>query len=227
MAVASDILTYARQMSSTDTNGITDAQGLAWANDAIENITRSLIERDINAAQLTEAYVTLNPTDNPPGQFAWPADLYALKTVEVDYSNVGGQQYLQAQALDVANIQFASWDYLRKNQSTRLPLFNNRGDTGEIFPTPVNATLIRIFYFKLPTEFTTTSSTVPYPLSLDYRCAAMRVAALYALSLEEETSAANYQKEYERRLGDIINILAPPSQQPIQATPIQISGWQF
>ncbi len=227
MATLNDILTYSRQLSQTDTNGISDTLGTAFANDAMENMTRTLIERGVDAASIAEDYLTLTVSDNPIGQFSWPSDMFALKTVEIDYSGVGGQNYLQATPLNVANIQFTSWDWLRANQPTNSPLFGNRGKTGEVFPSPTQNALIRIFSFIKPTEFTSTSDTVPYPLSLDYRAIAARVSALYSLSLEEITQMQACQAEYERRLNDIVKILMPPSQQPIQAIPIQISGWQF
>jgi len=228
-------LTYARQLLQTDSNGLTDTLGLAFANDALENITRTMFERGIDAAQTGEAYTTLLPSDNPPGQFPWPSDMYALKTVEVNWNSSAQTNYLQAQPVDVSNIQFVSFDYLRVNQPTTWPLFDNRGDTGELFPTPTVSTLIRIFYFKLPTEYTATSDSIVYPISLDYRCLAARVAALYALS-QNQTGMKNrytvsimtsYENEYQTRLKDLVNILAPSSQQPTQPTPLQITGWNY
>ena len=149
MATLSNALTYARQLAQTDSNGISDTLGMAFANDALQNMTRSLIERGIDAAQVGEAFTTLTTSDTPVGQFEWPDGMFALKTVEVDYSGSGGQNYLQAQALDVANIQFASWDYLRANQPTNMPLYDNRGDTGEVFPSPLSSVLLRIFTSRL------------------------------------------------------------------------------
>lgn len=230
-----DVLTYARQLAQTDSNGISDTLGLSFANDALQNMTRAMFARDIDAAQTAEAYTSITPSDNPPGQFAWPDDMYALKTVEVDWTGAGGQNFIQAQPVDVSNIQFVSFDYLRKNQPTTWPLFDNRGDTGEIFPTTTVTATVRIFYFKKPTEYTLTSDSILYPQSLDYRCLSARVAALYALSLGQTGMKNRYsvsvmsafETEYQKRLDDIINILAPSSQQPIQATPIQISGWQY
>lgn len=229
MATYSDAITYARQKAQTDSNGISDANGLAWSADAGQDITRIMVERDINAAQTKEAYATILVNANPPGQFAWPDDMYALKTVEVDFSNTGGQNFLQAQAVDVANIQFVSFDYLRKNQPTTVPLFNNRGDTGEVFPTPTTTTLVRIFYFLQFTDPTATSDTIPYPLSLDWRVVGDKIVTNYYESLGEEKAnfATKSENKYQKRLNDIINILMPPSQQPIQPTPLQISGWQY
>jgi hypothetical protein len=229
MALYSQALTYARQKAQTDSDGISDTNGLAWGADAGQDITRIMVERDLDAAQTKEAFATLSPSDNPPGIFSWPSDMYALKTVSVDWTGTGGQNFLQATPIDVANIQFVSFEYLRKNQPTTVPLFDNRGDTGEVFPTPaVNAT-IRIFYFKTFTEPTNITDTIPYPLSLDYRVVGDKIVTSYFESLGEKKAnfAAKSEAKYLKRLNDIINILAPSSQQPIQPTPIQISGWQY
>lgn len=227
MATIADALSYARAICSTDSNGLTDANGIIFANDGQNNIIRALIDRGVDAAKTKEAYLTMSPSDNPVGQFNWPTDMYGLKTVEIDYTATGGQNYLQAQPLDVANIQFVSWDYLRKNQPTTMPLFFNRGAMGEVFPSPLTAALIRIYYFAQATDFSATTDTISYPISLDYRMLGTRIAALYETSLEDFNAAAGLNAEYATRLNDVIKILSPSSQQPIQATPVQISGWQY
>lgn len=227
MSIVTDAINYARAICQTDINGISDATGLIFANDGQNNIIRALIERGIDAAKTKEAYLTMTPADNPIGQFNWPNDMFGLKTVEIDYTASGGQNFLQAQALDVANIQFVSWDYLRSNQPTNMPIFDNRGATGEVFPSPFSNALIRIFYFLQPTDFSSISDTIPYPLSLDYRMLGTRIAALYEISLGDFDAAAGLNAEYATRLEDTIKILAPSSQQPIQATQILISGWNY
>lgn len=235
MADVNDVLTYARYLAQTDSNGISDTAGIQFASDAKQNIARALLERDIDAMGIAEDYATISPSANPPGRFAWPVDMYALKAIEVDTTGLGGQNYLKADNVSVANLQNISFDYLRVNQPTSAPLFTNHGLTGEVFPTPLVNTTVRIFSFLQPTDYTLTTDIIAYPYSLDYRCLSARVAELYALSLGEGASRSRYAvslvsamgQEYEKRLKDIINILAPASQQPIQATPIQITGWQF
>lgn len=229
MSTVAQAITFARQKAQTDSNGISDTNGLAWANDALLDATRILFTRDIDAAQTKEAYATISASDNPPGRFAWPTDMFALKTVEVDFTSSGGQNYLQAQPIEVANIQFVSWDWLRLNQSTAQPLFDNRGNTAEVFPTPTGTALVRIFYFLQPTEYTTTSDTIAYPFALDYRLIGDKIVTSYFESLGDKKmkQAQASQARYEKRLNDLVQILAPSSQQPIQAQPISISGWQF
>lgn len=225
MATANSILTYARQLSQTDSNGLSDTLGLAFANDALENYIRSLVERNVNAAQLVESYTNL-PTS---GIFAWPSDMWSLKTIEANYQDSNQSNFLQADNVEIANAQGASFDWLRVNQPASHPLFSNRGDTGEVFPTPLSAVTsgLKIVYFQTPTEYTATSDTLTYPVTLDYRCLGARVSALYKTSLGEFEAAQVFNTEYQKRLDDIIRILAPASQQPISAEPLHISGWQY
>lgn len=228
MATANDVLIYSRDLAQTDSNGLTDAVGLRFANDALQNFTRELIKRGIDAAQTQESYANLSTSN--PNTYAWPSDMWALKTIEIDFIGGGGDNYIQAERVDVANLQgTTSFDWLRNNQSTAYPLFDNRGDTYEIFPVPKTAITngIRLFYFLTPTEYTATSSTVAYPQSLDFRCLAARVAALYVQSLEKDDLALALNAEYKLRIEDIIRILAPESQQPIKPQKLRISGWEF
>lgn len=230
-----DVLTYARQITQTDSNGLTDTAGLAFASDAYQNFTRALLERDIDAAQTAEAYANLTTTN--PNTYAWPADMFSLKTIEVNMTDTNAANFITASRVDVANIQNSSFDALRLNQPPGAPLFDNRGDTVEIFPVPPAAIVggLKIIYFQTPTDFASTSTALPYPLTLDYRCLAARVAALYSLS-QDKTGMKNrysisvmtaFQNEYEMRLKDIIKILAPGSQQPIQSKPLSLNGWNL
>lgn len=223
MATAQNIITYARQLAQTDSNGISDTLGLAFASDALQNYIRSLVERNINAAQIVESSATVTST----GIFAWPTDLWSLKTIELNYLDSQQANFIQAENVEIANAQGASFDWLRVNQPVNRPMFGNHGDTGEIFPTPLSSASIKIFYFQIPTEYTATSDAVVYPATLDYRCLGARVAALYKATLGDEPAAALFNAEYQKRLNDIIRILAPSSQQPITAEPLHISGFQY
>lgn len=226
MAVlVSDVITYARQKANTDSNGISDSFGLAWTNDALLDMTRELIARDIDASQVQEAYASVGST----GTFAWPSDMFALKTVEVDFTGSGGSNYIQAGKLDVSNLQFGtSFDYVRANQSVNDPQFTNHGDTGEIFPN--QSCTVRIFYFLQPTEYPATSTALAYPQTLDYRILGEKVTASYYEYLATANSvvmADRYLAKYQKRLNDVIKILAPQSQQPIRATPLRKTGWEY
>lgn len=217
---------YAQQLCQTDSNGISSiasGNGLAFANDALENFTRSLVERNIKASQVVESSATITTT----GIFAWPSDMWALETIEVNYMDTTQNNYLQAQNVELANTQGSSFDWLRVNQPTSSPLFSNHGDTGEIFPTPANSITAKIFYYQTPTEYVDIGNPIVYPATLDYRLLGARIAALYKTSLSDFAAAQGFNVEYDKRVADIIKILAPASQQPIQAEPLHISGFNY
>lgn len=220
-------LTYAQQLAQTDSNGIGSVLGLALYNDALQTMTRDLVARDIDAAQTQEAYTNL--TVASPNTYAWPVDMFMLKTIEVNYQDQAQQNYLQATPMDVANIQARSFDWLRANQSISNPLFDNRGDTFEIFPTPkvTNSQGIRIFYYLTPTEALDVGTGIQYPQTLDYRALSCLIASRYYKSQNDINMATVYAQEYQDRIGKIINILAPASQQPITPQPLAITGWNF
>jgi hypothetical protein len=218
---------YAQQLAQTDSNGIGSVLGLSFYNDALQTFHRDLINRGIDASQTQEAYRDL--TTDSPNTYLWPSDMYALKTIEVNWQDQEAQNYLQATPLDVANIQDVSFSWLRSHQNQQSPLFDNRGDQFEIFPTPqaANAQGIRIFYYLTPTEVTNVGQAIQYPLTLDYRAGSCKMASLYYKSQNDVEMALVYENEYKERVDKIIKILAPGTQQPITPTPLQISGWQY
>lgn len=181
----------------------------------------------MDAAQTQEAYRDLSV--NSPNTYLFPDDMYALKTIEVNWQDSTEQNYLQAQAMDVANIQRKSFSWLRANQPQTQPLFDNRGDQFEIFPTPTvgNAQGIRIFYFLKPEDATDVGQAIPYPQLLDYRTLSCKMAGMYYRTQNDPTMAAEYENQYQQRMSKIIRIVEPGTQQPITPTPLVDSGWQF
>lgn len=230
MAIVSDAITYARQKAQTDSNGISDTNGLAWANSGLLDITRELIVRGIDAAQTQESYVSLTvPAAGATSTFAWPADMWALKTIEVDYMGSGGQNYIQAEKLDVANLQGGtSFDFVRVNQDTSSPQFTNHGDTGEIFPTILSGSaLVRIYYYLTPTEYSAVSSTVSYPQGLDYRVLGDKILECYYQSLENFDISMQWGAQAVKKINDSINILGPQSKQPLKPEKLHMTGWNY
>jgi hypothetical protein len=220
-------ITYTQQLAQTDENGIGSVLGLSLYNDSVQTFHRDLLNRGIDASQTQEAYANL--TTDSPNTYAWPADMYALKTIEVNWQDQTEQNYLQALPVDVANIQNVSFSYLRSNQNQTQPLFDNRGDTFEIFPTPkaANSQGIRIFYYLTPTDGTNVGQAIQYPITLDYRAVSCKMAALYYKTQNDAEMAAIYEKEYQERIEKIIKILAPGTQQPITPQPLRITGWNY
>lgn len=220
-------INYTQQLAQTDSLGIGSVAGLGFYNDALQTMTRDMINRGIDAAQTQEAYRDLST--NNPNTYLWPPDMYALKTIEVNWQDSSAQNYLQGTPLDVANIQNVSFSWLRTNQSQQQPLFDNRGDQFEIFPVPQvsNPNGIRIFYFLTPTEATDVGQAIQYPQTLDYRALSCKMASLYYKSQNDINMAQVYETEYAQRIDKMIKILAPGTQQPITPQPLAITGWRF
>ena len=87
--------------------------------------------------------------------------------------------------------------------------------------------MIRIFYFLKPTLYTATSDTVAYPESQDNATLGWRIAAMYLYSLGNILQGDAFNMKYEERVKEYVSTLGRGSQQPIQATPIQATGWEF
>ena len=229
MATLSNALTYARTQAQTDSNGLTDANGIIWANEALLDFRRRLLANGVDAAQLQESY--RDGTVNQ-GTYLYPADMFWLKAIELNYSNITGQDYVTATQIDVSNIPSGkSFGWVRANANTQTPYFDDRGDWYEIFPTPTAAhnvtQLIRLFYYLEPTEYTATSNDIGYPESLDYRILGWRIASSYYKSLGKFEESTFQDKEYLERVMQLISTLGQGTQQPLQATTIQETGWNF
>lgn len=220
-------ITYAQQLAQTDSNGISSVLGLALYNDALQEWTRDMLNKNMDAAQTQEAYRDLSVSS--PNTYLWPADMYALKTIEVNWEDTDEENYIQARQVDVGNIQGESFSWLRQNQPQTHPLFDNRGDQFEIFPTPAatNSQGLRIFYFLKPTEVTDVGESILYPQLLDYRTLSCKMASMYYKTQDDPEMAAEYDREYQQRIGKIINIVSPGTQQPVTPKRLGLTGWNY
>lgn len=238
MAVAvSDILAFARTQSKTDSNGLTNANGLIFVNEALADFHRRLIARGVDASQLQEAY---RSGSAGVGTYLYPTDMFFLKSIELNYTDTNAQNYKRASQVDVANLpNNVSIGWLRNNASKDEPLFDDRGDWFEIFPTP-GATdnvsqIIRMFYFIKPTDYSTVNDTVAYPENLDYRILGWKVAASYLYSLGSTVGAGRnahlrgdkFTEMYEKKIEELITTLSRGTQQPTQAQRLSITGFEF
>lgn len=222
MATLANTLTFSRAQAQTDSNGLTDANGIIFANEALFDFRRKLISAGVDASGLQEAYTSAT---SGTGTYLYPTDMFWLKAIEI---STDGTNYQLAKQVDVSNITGdQSFTDLRDDSSSDEPQFDDRGDWYEIFPTPDSAWTIRIFYFKNPTEFTATSDTITYPESLDYRIIGLRIASSYLDSVGRFDLAAKLDEKYEKRVAELIATLARGTQQPMQATPINITGFEF
>jgi hypothetical protein len=227
MATLQSAINFARAQAQTDSNGLTDANAIIFANEALLDSRGRLIAAGIDAAQVQESS---SPMESGTGTYLYPDNLWWLKAIELNYANNVGQDYIRARQVDIANLpNNESFGWLRTNAATAAPYFDDRGDWFVIFPTPVadNSAGIKIFYFLEPTEYTSTSDSISYPESLDYRMLGFRIAAGYKRSLADFNSAASFDAEYEKKLSKLIATLGRGSQQPIQAVTTQWSGFEF
>jgi len=231
MSTVANVGTFARAQAQTDSDGLTDTNLIVWANESMVDFRRRLQTAGVDAAQVQETYASFTAGT---GTYAWPTDMAWLKALELNYVNDNPQDYKTATQIDVSNIPGRnSFGWTRKHADRNAPLFDDRGDWFEVFPTPTSAdnatNAIRIFYFLEPTEYTATTDTISYPESLDYRILGWRVTYLYLRSLgqERKADAEDALVEYEKRVKDLISTLARGSQMPVQAKNIQLTGFEF
>lgn len=224
----STILAFSRAQALTDSNGLTDANGIIFANEALQDFHRRLVTAGVDASQLQEAY---RDGTVGTGTYLYPTDMLFLKAIELNYSNTNPQDYITASQVDVSNLPTGSFSQLRVNASKASPLFDDRGDWYEIFPTPVSGNsvsqLIRLFYYLKPTEYTSTADTIAYPESLDTTILGWRIASSYQYSLSNLEDGLAFNAKYEERVKQYIATLSRGSQQPVQATTIQLTGFEF
>ena len=225
----SDILSFARTQSKTDSNGLTNATGLIFANEAQSDFHRRLIARGVDASQLQESY---RDGAVSTGTYLYPTDMFFLKAIELNYTDTNQENYKRAEQVDVSNLQGnMSFGWFRKNASKESPMFDDRGDWYEIFPTPVStdnvSQLIRLFYFLKPTDYTAVSDTLAYPITLDYRILGWRVAASYLYSLGKINDGDTFNLKYEKRTDELISTLSRGSQQPTQTRGLGLSGYEY
>lgn len=234
MSTLANALTYARARAQTDSNGLTDALGIVYANEALFDFHRELVSNSIDASQIQEAYRNASvPSEGNGSTFLYPEDAMFLKAIEVNYQDTNPQNYVKAEQVDHANlVNGVSFSYMRLNQSAMAPKFADNGDWYEIFPAFTSGDnltqAIRIIYFLKPTEFTSTADTIAYPSSLDYRILGSRIAATYKNSLVEG-SGEPANAEYARRVTQLIATLGRGAQQPLKVENITYgaNGWSF
>lgn len=233
MSTLAQVLTFARAQSQTDSNGLTDANGIIFGNEALFDFRRRLLDKGIDALGIQEAYRDASvPTAGNGSTFLYPTDAMFLKAIEVNYSGTNPQNYVTAEQVDHSNLPGqSSFSWLRQNASTQAPKFADNGDWYEIFPAFTSGNnisqAIRIIYFQKPTEYTATSDTISYPESLDYRILGWRISSNYYYSLNKFDEGDRFNLKYEERVKQLTATLGRGAQQPLQATAIQLTGWEF
>lgn len=230
----SQLLAYCETKTQAGVGNLNGANGISFLNEALIDFRGEMIKRGVDASQTQEAYVAsvTPPALGNGSTFAYPPDMFALKTIEVNMTDSGAQNYQLATQLDVSNIPGqSSFSWIRLNQPTTSPLFDDRGDTYEIFPSFSSSmnlsNAIRIFYYLNPTPYASTSDTLVYPDSLDWYILATRVCSLYYESLNKFPEADYWRGLYVKKMADLNTTLARGSQQPIQPTGLTLTGWEF
>lgn len=233
MATLANVLSFSRAQAQTDSNGLTDSNGIIFANEALVDFHRRLVDKGVDASQVQEAYMDASvPSAGNGSTFLYPSDMLFLKAIEVNYTSTQAQDYKTANQIDVSNLAgWSSFSFLRNNADPYAPQFDDRGDWFEIFPTFTNANnlsqAIRIFYYLKPTEYTSTGDTIAYPESQDIRILGWRIAAMYKYSLLDFAAGDAFNQKYEERVEQYCATLARGTQQPITATVPVITGWEF
>lgn len=233
--ILSTPLAFARAQALTDSNGLTDANGIIFANEANSDFHRRLVNAGVDASQIQETYRDASvPSSGNGSTFLYPTDMLFLKTIELNYTDTNANNYRLATQVDVANLAGQpSFSWLRGNANKNTPQFDDRGDWYEVFPAFTSADnlsqAIRLFYFLKPGLYAATSDTVSYPENIDAGILGWRIAASYLYSLGDAKIATGdkFNAKYEERVKQYISTLSRGSQQPLQATPIQLTGFEF
>lgn len=229
MSTLANILTFSRAQAQTDSNGLSDTNGIIFANSRNADFHRQLVNTGTDASQLQETYTSLStPTLGNGMTAAYPVDCLALKTIEVNFTDTSAQNYIRAEQVDVANLPGqSSFSWLRTTQNAWRPLFDDRGDWYEIFPA--QSCTVRIFYFLKPTEYSSTSDTISYPENQDYRLLGWGICADYYYSLNKFMEAQAFEDKYQKAVTKYISTLGRGSQQPLQPQILNIgnNGWNF
>lgn len=233
MATLSSVLNFSRAQAQTDSNGLTDTIGIIFANEALVDFHRRLVNKGVDASQLQEAYMDPSvPTSGNGSTFLYPTDMLFLKSIEVGSTGNQPLDYKVAHQVDVSNLAANnSFSYLRQYGDPWNPQFDDRGDWFEVFPAFTGGSnlsrAIRIFYYLKPTEYTTVSDTIAYPESQDIRILGWRIASDYYYSLNKMVEGDAFNQKYEERVEQYCATLSRGTQQPIQATDIVITGFEF
>lgn len=235
--LVSTVLAYSNTLIQG--NGtISNANGLLFFNDANKDYHLELIKRGVEASQIQEAYRDVAvPASGQGSTFLYPSDMVFLKNISVNMINTptagaNAQNYITAQQIDIGNTQQnTSFEFLRLNQPVQQPIFDDRGDWFEIFPTfKASMNLIqalRIFYYLQPNLYTSVNDVLEYPESQDYYILADKIVALFYDSQEDQLNADKFQKKYIDRLERQVDTLVRGVDQPVAPNGLGLSGWEF
>lgn len=231
MATLQTPITFARQISGTNSSSLTDAKAIAFATDTLFESRKEFAKYGVDAGQIQEVYFT--PTAGT-GQYNYPTNppFFLLKAIEVNFNNTAQSNYLPAEKLDVSNTPTGfSFDYMRVNQSAQKPLYDDHGNYFEVFPTPtasMNLTnAIKIIYFIQPTAYAATTDGIAYPESIDPNILGYGIADKYLQSIFKFEQAKVMHEQMRQKITDTVPTLGTGGQMPVTPKSIPWSGAEF
>lgn len=202
------------------------------ANEALLDFRAWLIEQGV-PQNIQE--VTKNATASK-GIYSISSDLsisdyWMLKSMSVNYQDTNQQNYVPVIQMDAANLPAGtSMEWLRANQPKTSPALFISGNSFEIIPAPISTDNVTnffdIFYFQAPALYTSTSSAMAYPESLDDLVLAYRIAAIHFMR-NGSPMYETMQSEYMKRANRIVQIIRQGSQTPFPSQGIPWTGWEF
>lgn len=247
MAQLSSAITIARELATTDSNGLTDTLAIDFANFAKDRMMKSMIDKGVDIMPVQEA--TRAITDGQ-GTYLYPSDMfYVPKEIEVNWfeNPATSKNYKTTDKLKESNIpdgRSVSW--LRVNQRSNSPMIDYRGDYFEIFPTPqaswwggvagssTGTLALRLFYYLAPTTtsgasnilYAATSDIMTNPEGLDYFSFGQLIKTVYFYSLGK-INIDEMEKEFDAYVGKLIRMVQGDGMSPTTANGLNITGWEF
>lgn len=226
-------ISYSRTLARDDSNGLTDAVAIQYANDTLMEAFKKLLERraDLFVQEAKRSITSAEIVGGAqPGRFLWPSDLWVLKELIINLQDPTSQDlWHTSDQVDVANLAPGyDFEWLRKNQQIQTPVHDNRGDWFEIFPTPLAelAYALKIHYFIAPTPYAATTDQIAYPLNLDANVIAYGIAAKYLRPLKPEL-ADTYQAKAMEIVDLIIKDIGHGEQHPLDTKGLPLTGAEF
>src|SRR6185503_10586822 len=101
----STVLAFSRAQAQTDSNGLTDTNGIIFANEANSDFHRRLVAKGVDASQLQESYRdgAVPATAGNGSTFLYPSNMLFLKTIELNYTDTNANNYQLAKQVDISN----------------------------------------------------------------------------------------------------------------------------
>lgn len=231
-----DAIAFARRIAGTNSSSLTDAKGLDFANDVLYDMRKAFIKSGVDAGKIEE--VSFTPTAGV-GKYGYPdgsdptvPPMFLLKAIEVNFNNTQQSNYLPATKMDVSNLpQGYSFDYMRVNQSAQNPIYDDHGDSFEIFPTPVASfsltNAIKLIYFIQPSPYTLVSNALVFPEKTDMRILGYGIGASWLRSIFKYDEADKLESKMLAKIADTVPTFGTGGQMPTTPQSIPFTGAEF